>query len=96
MMSSRSGSRARFPLPMSISSGLWIRGHRGRAAGYRHLDANNERPRYRPNRQVLNEAGVETAWNAASFSVGVLSSEVKGRARLIPRSPGAPFVLENI
>jgi hypothetical protein len=64
-------------------------------AGYYHRDAKNEQPRLRPNRQVLNEAWGETAWNAASFSVGDVSSEVKGRARLIPRSCGAPFVLER-
>jgi DNA polymerase elongation subunit (family B) len=45
--------------------------------GY-HRDAKNEQPRLRPNRQVLNEAWGETAWNAASFSVGDVSLRSQG------------------
>ena len=76
-MSSLGGFRTPSPLLVSIAIQsqsdyrVWV-------AGYRRLNTKNERPRHRLNRQVLSEAGVETAWNAACFSVGDVSREVKG------------------
>jgi hypothetical protein len=70
-------------------------GDRVRIVGYHLLDTKNEQPPYRPNPQVLSEAGVETAWVRLPSAAVKVFREVK-RRQVHPRSPARLFAKEML